>query len=182
MTAQRLAGSNRSQAPSPAVETSRVETDPRIDDGRDERRNDGVGAPLLPLTIWTMPPVAVPIRKGCRVVIESTTKRDKEERTNDDDAEASNNSAFATKDLVAKIGNLIGENAILLSKCREFEQDDRRASKSASLESLMMQKLTRDYELIQGKKDKASAAVESLGAENRKLRATVAEQGRKANW
>ena len=45
----------------------------------------------------------------------------------------------------------------------------------------MMQKLTRDLELIQGEKDKASVAIESLGAENRKLPATVAEQGRKAN-
>ena len=86
--------------------------------------------------------------EGCSVVIELTAKKDKDERTNDNDAEASNNSAFATKDLVAKIGNLIDKNAILLPKCQEFEQDDRWASESASLKSLMMRTLTRDLELI----------------------------------
>mmetsp|Transcript_11564 Transcript_11564/g.24659 ORF Transcript_11564/g.24659 Transcript_11564/m.24659 type:complete len:1393 (+) Transcript_11564:306-4484(+) len=112
--------------------------------------------------------------EGCRIVIESM-KNNQDQNAHATDA----SSASALNDeLVEKVGDLADENGQLLSKCNKLERE--LSTSKASLEA-SVQNLIQDLESVQRKHDEATATIETLQMENRNLRVTFENQGKKSN-
>mmetsp|Transcript_20053 Transcript_20053/g.32669 ORF Transcript_20053/g.32669 Transcript_20053/m.32669 type:complete len:663 (+) Transcript_20053:2-1990(+) len=117
--------------------------------------------------------------EGCRIVIESMKNNQEPQSIADTDAAAvDTSSAVVNDELVEKIGDLADENGKLLSKCRELERD--LSSTKSSLET-SVQTRKQDLQLSQMKNGQASATIDTLQVENRNLRESFANQGKKSN-